>query len=196
MFLGLIIVLVSGALIFNYFQKRAGDVSLDGLSVANNEIPTPTYIDVGSSIITLVPTEKKEISEKVEEKVEVVLSDETFEYEVKRGDNLWRIAEKQYGDGFMWKKIAAENGVKGTMIDVGQKLKLHSVEGKGATIGYMGSDRIDGTEYTVAKGDSLSKIALRAYGDYASWTKIYEANKDKIMSPNLIFGGTKLVIPR
>ena len=49
--------------------------------------------------------------------------------------------------------------------------------------------------YVVAKGDSLSKIAQRAYGDGKKWPKIYEANKDVIKDPDLIYPGQSLRIP-
>jgi nucleoid-associated protein YgaU len=49
--------------------------------------------------------------------------------------------------------------------------------------------------YIVAKGDSLSKIAQRAYGDGTKWRKIYEANKDIIKDPDLIYPGQALNIP-
>ena len=51
------------------------------------------------------------------------------------------------------------------------------------------------TSYVVAKGDSLSKIAQRAYGDGRKWRKIYEANKDIIKDPDLIYPGQSLRIP-
>jgi nucleoid-associated protein YgaU len=47
--------------------------------------------------------------------------------------------------------------------------------------------------YTVQKGDSLSKIAKKYPG--MTWQKIYEANKDQIKDPDLIYPGQKLVIP-
>jgi len=45
------------------------------------------------------------------------------------------------------------------------------------------------------KGDSLSKIAKREYGDVREWKKIYEANKDVIDNPDLIEPGQDLIIP-
>ena len=39
--------------------------------------------------------------------------------------------------------------------------------------------------YVVVKGDSLSKIAKREYGDAAKWRQIYEANQDIIKDPDL-----------
>jgi nucleoid-associated protein YgaU len=53
-----------------------------------------------------------------------------------------------------------------------------------------------GETYTVAKGDSLSKIARRLYGDAKQWKRIFEANRDQIENPDLIHPGQKLRIPR
>jgi nucleoid-associated protein YgaU len=50
--------------------------------------------------------------------------------------------------------------------------------------------------YVVVSGDSLSKIAKRQYGDMNQWRRIYEANRDQIKDPDLIYPGQKLKIPR
>ena len=52
------------------------------------------------------------------------------------------------------------------------------------------------SEYLVVKGDSLWKIAVRAYADGYQWVKVWEANKTQIVNPNLIEVGTKLLLPR
>lgn len=49
--------------------------------------------------------------------------------------------------------------------------------------------------YEIKKGDSLSAIAKRAYGDASKWRTIYEANKDQISNPDLIYPGQKIKIP-
>lgn len=51
------------------------------------------------------------------------------------------------------------------------------------------------TEYTVVKGDYLRKIAEEFLGAEKLWKKIYEANKEIIKNPDLIFVGQKLLIP-
>lgn len=51
------------------------------------------------------------------------------------------------------------------------------------------------TNYTVKSGDCLWNIAKKIYGDGSKYTKIYEANKDKITNPNLIYPGQVLTIP-
>jgi len=52
-----------------------------------------------------------------------------------------------------------------------------------------------GRTYVVEKGDSLSKIAKREYGDANKWRQIYEANKDIIKDPDLIYPGQTLKLP-
>jgi nucleoid-associated protein YgaU len=50
-------------------------------------------------------------------------------------------------------------------------------------------------QYTVQKGDSLSKIAQQQYGDGKKWKAIFEANRDQISNPDLIHPGQVLKIP-
>lgn len=52
-----------------------------------------------------------------------------------------------------------------------------------------------GKVYTVKEGDTLSKIAQREYGDAGEWRRIFEANRNSIEDPDLIYPGQKLQIP-
>jgi nucleoid-associated protein YgaU len=52
-----------------------------------------------------------------------------------------------------------------------------------------------GRTYTVARGDSLSKIAKKIYGDGSKWKLIYEANKSTIKNPDLIYPDQVLTLP-
>ena len=47
--------------------------------------------------------------------------------------------------------------------------------------------------YEIKSGDNLSKIAKKYPG--MTWKKIYEANKDIIKDPNIIYPGQKIKIP-
>jgi nucleoid-associated protein YgaU len=49
--------------------------------------------------------------------------------------------------------------------------------------------------YVVVEGDSLSRIAKREYGDASKWRTLYEANKDLIKDPDLIYPGQTLKVP-
>lgn len=47
----------------------------------------------------------------------------------------------------------------------------------------------------VQRGDTLSRIAKKAYGDYDAYAKIFAANPEIIKNPNQIFVGQRLRIP-
>ncbi|MCK4957101.1 MAG: LysM peptidoglycan-binding domain-containing protein, partial [Candidatus Cloacimonetes bacterium] len=53
-------------------------------------------------------------------------------------------------------------------------------------------------EYTIVKGDWLSKIAGYSfiYNDISKWPIIYRANRDQIKDPNLIHPNQVIKIPR
>lgn len=49
----------------------------------------------------------------------------TKTYTVKQGDTLWAIAQKYYGKGTQWEKIASANGIENPrLLRVGQKLTI------------------------------------------------------------------------
>lgn len=49
--------------------------------------------------------------------------------------------------------------------------------------------------YTVKRGDCLWNIAKKFYGNGSQYRKIYNANRNKIRNPNLIYPGQVLTIP-
>jgi len=49
--------------------------------------------------------------------------------------------------------------------------------------------------YTVKPGDNLSRIAKDCLGNASLYTKIFEANKGMLKSPDLIKPGQRLTIP-
>jgi len=60
----------------------------------------------------------------------------------------------------------------------------------------QGKGAWDATQWhEVKKGETLSKIAEKYYGDQSLYPKIFEANKDILKDPNLIKVGQKLRIP-
>jgi nucleoid-associated protein YgaU len=52
-----------------------------------------------------------------------------------------------------------------------------------------------GQTYVVQQGDSLSKIAQQVYGTTDDWRRIYDANRDIIKDPDLIYPGQTLRLP-
>ena len=51
-------------------------------------------------------------------------------------------------------------------------------------------------QYTVEPGDTLSSIAERFLGDADRWRAIFQANRDRIEDPDLIFAGQVLRVPQ
>ncbi len=49
--------------------------------------------------------------------------------------------------------------------------------------------------YTIVSGDSLSKIAKKFYGNAMDYPKLFEANKEVIKDPDLIYPGQKIRVP-
>lgn len=52
------------------------------------------------------------------------------------------------------------------------------------------------TFYTIVKGDSLSKIAKKYYGDALKWNTLFEANREVIQNPDLIYPGQVIRVPK
>lgn len=59
-----------------------------------------------------------------------------------------------------------------------------------------GGGSAQGRSYTVQSGDTLSKIAKEFYGNANDYNRIFEANRDKLESPDKIRPGQELVIPQ
>lgn len=49
--------------------------------------------------------------------------------------------------------------------------------------------------YIIKKGDSLSAIAKQFYGDANAYPRVFEANREVIKNPDLIYPGQKIRIP-
>lgn len=49
--------------------------------------------------------------------------------------------------------------------------------------------------YTIQSGDSLSKIAKEVYGTFDKWEALFEANREVIKDPDLIYPGQIILIP-
>ena len=117
----------------------------------------------------------------------VVIEDYTIKEEAKEGfDVKVSIKLKQYKP-FKTKKC------KVTIKDTSKKKTAKVEKSKERPAGE--NQPQTGTTYTVVSGDSLWKIAKHFYGNGAEYPKIFDANKDKISNPNLIYPGQMLNIP-
>ncbi len=107
-------------------------------------------------------------------------------YTVKSGDYLYKIAADPivYHDGSKWPLIYEANNdiiADPDLIYVGWVLFIPGLN-----------------DWKVISGDCLWKIAnsIAVYGDASRWPEIYEANKDKVNDPDLIYPNQVFTIPR
>lgn len=77
-----------------------------------NNISNPSVIEAGESLVlpSIAPKEptKGEVAAAATTKPITFTGDK---YTIQHGDNLWNIAEKVYGDGYAWVRIAKVNGL-------------------------------------------------------------------------------------
>ena len=194
--LGIVVVIIAAVLILSFVRGR----------------------NIGTGSETQTDVSSDESIENVDG-VETVGDDKV--YKVQSGDDLWKIAEKVYKDGYRWSDIAKVNNLTNpNVIHVDNMLKLPEIdpapkaeeeqaadapsmeqEVKAATVKVSESEvdtaeaqKITGATYKVQKGDYLWEIAVRAYGDGFKWVEVAKANN--ITNPDVIFTGTELKLPR
>jgi LysM repeat protein len=118
--------------------------------------------------------------------------DDDHRHVVQAGDDLWSLAERYYGDGRDWRKIAAANPTVLTggpdRLQIGWRLKIPDLEDDSA----RPSQRM----ITVRRGDTLSSIAERELGDASHWTEIFRANRAQLSDPDELAVGTQLALPK
>lgn len=110
-----------------------------------------------------------------------------LELNIKNGDvreedgklKIWGTAKNQYEKNLLWDKIKEIGGEnpKDIMADI-------TVE-----------DSTVYAHHTVKKGESLSKIAKKYYGNAMKYNAIFEANKRILKNPDIIHPGQELIIP-
>ncbi|EPR10482.1 LysM peptidoglycan-binding domain-containing protein [Ruminiclostridium papyrosolvens] len=116
-------------------------------------------------------------------------------YKVQQGDTLATIALNNYGSYKYHTKIYNANKAlfkkNNNRVVVGMTLVLPK-DGLLPALKIGSRDKV----YTVKAGDTLGKISAKFYGDSSKYKKIYEANKDRIKNPNMIYEGQKIVITK
>ncbi len=175
MILGALVIIVIGALIFNYFR------GVGKREEAPETQPTPGEIQL------------------IEEEGRLVPEGLPKTHQVQVGEHLWSIAEKYFGSGYNWVDIARENNLANpNRILVGQELVIPKSEViEPVELPATGvKPSITGDKHTVQKSDSLWDIAVRAYGDGYQWTKIWHANENLVKNPDLIYPDQVLSLPQ
>ena len=170
MLLGVLVVIVVGALVINYFRN------------------------------VRQPAEELDAGLVIEEQETIQLADLPTSYTVQAGDHLWAIAERIYGSGYNWVDIAQENDLTDPDgLAVGQQLNI-PVAAVREPITVAQAEQtvfgpaIESSTYTVQEGDHLWGIAVRTYGDGYQWVKI--ASENGLEDPDLIHPGNVLQLPR
>lgn len=92
---------------------------------------------------------------------------------------VWGTAKNQYEKNLLWDEIKRVGGENPTDIMADIKVADTSVF----------------AHHTVKSGESLSKISKQYYGSANKYNKIFEANRNKLKSADLIHPGDELVIP-
>jgi len=170
MSLGIIVLVLVGALIYRYFRN----INVNKKSGVEE---TPEKIEESQTVAT--PEEKNL----------------PLKYLVQEGDTLWKISEKFYGYGYNWVDIAKANKIQNpNQIEKGEELEIPDVPVRKPVAQKSNIKTIEGDTYQVVKGDTLWEISVRAYQDGFRWVEIAKANK--LANPNLIHPGNVLIIPR
>lgn len=170
MVLGILVVVAVGVLLFRYFRNMPPRTK----SILESEKAAESQEAAQKEGKTPLPTK----------------------YTVQKGDNLWKISTKFYGDGFNWVDISKENQMKNpNVLEAGKELIIPDVPvRKPVTTVKEDAQTINGSSYTVVKGDTLWKISVRAYQDGYKWPQIAKTNR--LVNPSLIHPGNVLTIPR
>lgn len=110
-------------------------------------------------------------------------------YTVMRGDYLWKIAANEdiYGDAYAWMRIYTSNKDQIKNPDLIYPNQVFQIP-----------RQVGANEHLVARGENLSKIAgyANVYGSAFKWQKLYEANKNTISDPAVIYPYQVLKIAR
>ncbi len=123
-------------------------------------------------------------------------------------EEMKAMLQKELGNKITNLEVAFDDGavtLKGACDSIATKEKAMLLAGNVKGVEKVNADGLTAPEpkeeevtefYTVKRGDSLSLIAKRYYGDPMKYPLIFEANREVIKNPDLIYPGQTLRIPR
>ncbi len=180
--LGLLIVLVAGVLVFNYFKGNKNDLipaeqtENQTADVKPESLPGKYTVKEGDTLYS--------IAEKYYQ--------DGYKYsEIVKANNLTDENNVTVGQVLDIPKVEAQSAQEPA---VSPSPSAMTEATGGAVNQTIWGERITSNTYTVTDGDWLSTIAGRAYGDIYAFDKIAQANN--IADPNVIVPGQTLNIPR
>lgn len=166
--LGIIVVFIVGAILFNYFQKHTSQSSeqLDLSGISEEENPKTSeqkYVVVKGDTLW-----------KISEKFYGTGYNWT---DIAKENNLTSPGLIEAGQELVIPSVAPKNSAIKSSVKTASTVQTITDE-----------------QYTVVKGDTLWDISVKAYQDGYRWVEIAKANK--LANPNLIHPGNVLIIPR
>ncbi|MBN1436886.1 MAG: LysM peptidoglycan-binding domain-containing protein [Sedimentisphaerales bacterium] len=124
-------------------------------------------------------------------------------YVVREGDSLWRIAQRQLGDGNRHEEILALNRDRISdpgRLRVGQSLRMPAGAAASTTVAQQQPQAnttasVSTRSYTVREGDSLWSIAAQHLGNGERYHEIASLNSDVLSNENSLRTGLVLRLP-
>ena len=126
------------------------------------------------------------VAETIENNIRTALGDQVDDLQVDYDDGAVTLSGSVESHATKQKAVLLAGNIKG----------VEKVDDSGLTV-KQASDPEDANHvfYTIQSGDSLSKIAKRYYGDANKWHTLFEANREVIEDPDLIYPGQQIRVP-
>jgi nucleoid-associated protein YgaU len=185
-------------------------------TTTSSSAPSSAMVEKPSAVPAAAPTSSPRILVGTEGLVPSAL-DDFMVYTPADGDTWAALAQRFYGNAAYLSNLREANEGMGDALDPTVPILVpvydfHAGAGAagtaksdlaaapaadtGATGRTAGSTPASGASvYEVEDGDNLSKISKKVYGTTTRWADIYEANRDKLESPDKLVVGMKLAIP-
>lgn len=93
-------------------------------------------------------------------------------------------------------KASSAEALEKAVLMAGNVQGIETIDAESVTIADGSAVAGDDQFYTIEKGDTLWKIAEKAYGNGSKYQKIFEANREVIKDPDKIYPGQKIRIPK
>lgn len=182
-------------------EPRRGGAETSGLTMPGSDVATTTDNSIGQA-----PAPKRGLGGRVRSLTGTSASAST--YEIQDGDNYTSIAREEYGHDKYAQLIQQANPeYDPNRLPIGKPLRLppkaefdKQISRKAGApdkkkIAADAQGRAGRASYVVAEGDTLTKIATNVLKDAKRWPEIYELNRDRLESPDVVPEGIELRMP-